>query len=55
MAFDFIKAFKKVARDKRLATEFMVGKPRAKAIETRPSNKKNRKEFKQNRHLIHDW
>ena len=52
--FNFVKAFKRAARNKRLETEFMVGRPRAKAIETRPSNKKQRKQFKQNRHLTED-
>ena len=47
--FDIVKAIRRAARNRQLERDFMVGKPKAKAIETRPSNKQHRQKFNQNR------
>ena len=38
-----VELFKRVARDRRLALEALIGKPRAKAIDTKKSIKQERK------------
>ena len=55
MKFNIVKSLKKSSREHRLEREFMVGTPRAKVINSRPSVKQDRKKFKQNRHLANDW